>query len=343
MYNYDDLEKIGVMSIDDLEKYKIPKTTDELKEEKKQRYWNLLHEYVKKTKKSPNKPNWDLKEDIYLHCCVMIDLTKILNHDKCILYYILTSKNYYLDIEEDKNIYNIVFEYENSQNKTLKGHYWVSLYITLLKDFESVFNVKFTKQNIERYINITSSYNSNELYKFIKLFSSDFTNLEALTDVLIDKGVMSTLPTRDILITECEKLCNSLLKKRNRVAKKVNSMIEHTCYFCTFTFNDKCLNTTNENTRRQIVRRIFTSLHCHYIGNIDYGKKTEREHYHVLVQIDDIDINYLNKIYSKYGFFNVKKVRSSSDKEKITNYIHKLTNHALKKTKCRTRLLYDRL
>lgn len=54
--------------------------------------------------------------------------------------------------------------------------------------------------------------------------------------------------------------------------------------FLTFTFTDKAL-TTDEKTRRVYVSRTLRDLSREYIANIDYGTKSEREHYHAIFRL----------------------------------------------------------
>lgn len=120
--------------------------------------------------------------------------------------------------------------------------------------------------------------------------------------------------------------------------------------FATFTFNDEALK-LNKKYRKELITR---ALHKNpnivdYIGNIDFGSKNEREHYHYIliispkfkpktkmrtikskktrsyVSVENLDIDYPK------GFTTYELVGNDrEDREKIKNYITKLTMHALK-------------
>ena len=78
-----------------------------------------------------------------------------------------------------------------------------------------------------------------------------------------------------------------------------------------------------------------------YVANIDYGSKNKREHYHALINCDKVDF----KSWRKYGNINAKRVRNKdieSDKTKLSKYIAKLSNHAIKETTKRSCLIYSR-
>ena len=109
------------------------------------------------------------------------------------------------------------------------------------------------------------------------------------------------------------------------------------CIFLTFTFTDEVLAKTNEDTRRQKVRRYLSSYNCEYVANIDFGKKNGREHYHALIQCNNVDYNAFD-----YGALNGERVRSTNDFAKLAKYISKLTNHAIKDTAKGSRLIYNR-
>jgi hypothetical protein len=78
-----------------------------------------------------------------------------------------------------------------------------------------------------------------------------------------------------------------------------------------------------------------------YVANIDYGAKNKREHYHALINCDKIDFSN----WRKYGNINAERVKNKdieSDKIKLSKYIAKLSNHAIKETTKRSCLIYSR-
>ena len=109
------------------------------------------------------------------------------------------------------------------------------------------------------------------------------------------------------------------------------------CLFLTLTFTDEILGKTTEDTRRQAVRRYLKSFGVPYVANIDYGKKNGREHYHGVIQIPRIDYSAYT-----YGAINGERIRSVEDYTKLSKYVAKLTNHAIKQTNKRQVIIYSK-
>lgn len=139
---------------------------------------------------------------------------------------------------------------------------------------------------------------------------------------------------------ECERIYNAMSQKRVRLKKRINKII--CCnipFFLTFTFTDNVLNSTTQKTRRTYVVRWLKYNCCNYVGNIDFGKKNGREHYHACVN----SLNNIDYTSWKYGSLNGRKIIIDNDCEKkLTRYICKLTNHAIKNTTKRYALIYSR-
>ncbi len=125
------------------------------------------------------------------------------------------------------------------------------------------------------------------------------------------------------------------LRLKERIREAVAS---GSAYFITITFNNDTLARTNEKTRRVYVSRWLKSLTAFYVANIDYGLKNEREHYHAIITSDTRP----PKSWS-YGFIDIKKVATSeTDTKRVSKYISKLTNHAIKHTTKSKRIIYSR-
>lgn len=141
---------------------------------------------------------------------------------------------------------------------------------------------------------------------------------------------------------EAIKLNKAYYNRQTRLQKRVADMLlSGNCIFGTLNFNDETLNTTTEKERRVAVVRYLKSLGGRYIANIDFGKRNHREHYHFLMVIDYCD----GKSWLKYGCTYFERVRNrniESDKEKLSRYIAKLSNHAIKETTKRSALIYSR-
>lgn len=136
-----------------------------------------------------------------------------------------------------------------------------------------------------------------------------------------------------------ERLCSSSYKRFKRVSDKINDLVlSNNAIFITLTFNDKTLLSTNEATRRKYVARYLKTYANNYVANIDYGGKNGREHYHAVV---DANLNLAN--WHRYGAIKVERIRSNDlDVKRVSKYVSKLTNHALKNKGNQSRLIYSR-
>lgn len=123
---------------------------------------------------------------------------------------------------------------------------------------------------------------------------------------------------------------------KNRVELLLNTQ---QAIFLTLTFRDNVLSTTSYETRRQYVFRFLKSLCPYYVANVDYGKRNHREHYHALVSVEAVDHTLW-----KYGAINFERVSydETSTTDRLSLYIAKLSNHALKETARRSHLIYSR-
>ena len=128
-------------------------------------------------------------------------------------------------------------------------------------------------------------------------------------------------------------------KRTARLKERIREAVESgSAYFLTITFNNETLSKTNEKTRRLYITRWLKSLTPFYVANIDYGEKNGREHYHAVITSDKRP----PKTWS-YGFIDILKVKTTeTDTKRISKYISKLTNHAIKHTTKGKRIIYSR-
>lgn len=123
-----------------------------------------------------------------------------------------------------------------------------------------------------------------------------------------------------------------------RLKNRISSLLEQPCLFLTLTFTDEVLANTSKDTRRQYVRRYLQQFGS-YVGNIDYGKEHDREHYHAILQYDGkLDHNEWQEKCGNIDFQRVKNPNSVA----MSKYISKLTNHAIKETTQGCRIIYSR-
>lgn len=143
-------------------------------------------------------------------------------------------------------------------------------------------------------------------------------------------------------LKECMKINHAEYERTKRLKNRIATMLLNgQCIFITLTFNDSTLQDTTEKQRRVAVSRYLKQYGCLYVANIDYGANNKREHYHALINCNKIDFSS----WRKYGNINAERVRNKdieSDKTKLSKYIAKLSNHAIKETTKRSCLIYSR-
>lgn len=141
-----------------------------------------------------------------------------------------------------------------------------------------------------------------------------------------------------VLWKECQRVSNSQCKRSKRLRDRISLMLElGNCIFLTLTF-DSCLSRTTEESRKDYVNKFFSNFDTLYIANQDFGKRKGREHYHAIILADKIDYHLWT-----HGTIKGLKVRTTEDdKKRLSKYISKLTNHAIKKTNKRQVIIYSR-
>lgn len=144
----------------------------------------------------------------------------------------------------------------------------------------------------------------------------------------------------DELIKESGNLYNAQNKRVKNLKKKIANMLGlGKCCFLTLTFKPETLQNTSAETRKDYVRRFLKENYSKYIANIDYGARNDREHYHAIVLLNDL-ANF--KLWHKYGAINSQNIWQTNSETKISKYITKLTNHAIKETCKRSAIIYSR-
>lgn len=145
----------------------------------------------------------------------------------------------------------------------------------------------------------------------------------------------------ELRLAEITRLYERNKRRWMRVRSAVRSLLQEPCpVLVTLTFDDETLFGTNEETRRKYVRRYLASQTGRYFANRDFGGKNGREHYHAVCGV------HIDPKEWKHGTCNVRAIKRSGSDEKevvsrISKYIDKLTNHALKETAC-DRLIWSR-
>lgn len=168
------------------------------------------------------------------------------------------------------------------------------------------------------------------LYHFNRSLSSDIDEMFPLAD----KTALRML--------------DSMYHRKQRLYNRIEKMFSSydDCVFLTLTFTDYYLKHTNEtfdsDPRRLAIRRFLKRFDC-YVGNVDFGDDNGREHYHAIVnrRVTDEEADFYRRNYGNINFEMIHKVDVSS--ERLSKYMTKLCNHALKASTRRSALLYSRL
>ena len=143
----------------------------------------------------------------------------------------------------------------------------------------------------------------------------------------------------------CEKIYNCISRRKSRVFKKLIYWFYYTSkytdkflMFGTLTFTDEVLEKTSKETRRRYVARFLNDNTLHYVANIDYGKTTNREHYHFIALLDQ----KIDKKLWTYGFTWFSKIKKNTSLRNRKNYLLKLTNHTYKDSTKQEKIISDR-
>lgn len=143
---------------------------------------------------------------------------------------------------------------------------------------------------------------------------------------------------------EYEKLLNARIQKVGRIKKRLLYLLIRYNYiwFCTFTFSDKYIN-KSERTKRDLIKQFLNTHDFKYILNIDYGKSTQRQHFHCILATNiDMDVNqYFQSFYNGGYSLSIQCKKGVDDLTRLTKYIDKLVNHCIKATTNRQRLVYN--
>lgn len=172
-------------------------------------------------------------------------------------------------------------------------------------------------------------------------------NIQLMSDVIAyNKKRYNAFKTGEEFIKniDFEKILNARYQKISRIKKRLLYLIVRHKYiwFCTFTFSNKYINKC-ERTKRDLIKSVLNNNDFKYILNIDYGKNTQRQHFHcILATNENIDINKLFQDTYIGGFScSILCKNGLEDFKRLSKYINKLVNHCLKATTNRQRLLYN--
>lgn len=145
---------------------------------------------------------------------------------------------------------------------------------------------------------------------------------------------------------ECVRMYNAISKRKSRVFKKmlywfyyISKNDDKNLIFGTLTFRDDVLLSTSKETRRRYIARFLNTNTLHYVANIDYGKTTDREHYHFIALVD----HNIEKDKWRYGFSLFNKIKKNTSLRNRKNYLMKITNHTYKDSTKQEKIITDRI
>lgn len=172
---------------------------------------------------------------------------------------------------------------------------------------------------------------------YVKRIRKEAYHSKDIENILLVNGYLQREPMTDCAI----RLINSERKKYKKVKHKISNIVKQgNAVFITLTFTDDVLSKTSALTRRKYVARYLKEQSPYYVANIDFGVDTtytQREHYHAVV------CNRCDFSKWSYGFVFAEQVRThDNDAKRVSRYVAKLTNHALKVKTVSSRLIYSR-
>lgn len=145
---------------------------------------------------------------------------------------------------------------------------------------------------------------------------------------------------------ECKRINKNDLNRKTRLKKRINKIIssDSKSYFITLTFTDQVLQNTNYDSRRQYVRRYLNDISLDFVANIDYGEQNGREHYHAVVNLKSALNGAKTPKKWQYGYMSAKIINKNLKKNdvRLSKYLSKLTNHAIKQSTFGTKIIYSR-
>lgn len=219
----------------------------------------------------------------------------------------------------------------NLRKLSLEYEHYCFLYCSLFgskmtfEEFVFEYKQKLERKKIENAI-IDKIIKENEIIVDLKNYRKELL-LHNSKDNTYLRSMNEIIPS-NVLKRGCQVVKN-YYSRLCRAKKFIKNMLDnYSCLFLTLTFNDKCLHNTTAETRRIYVRRFLKNYNTYALANIDFGSKNEREHYHCVVAVENV-----NHFDWSYGSINFRKiVYNLEDSSCITNYILKLAQHSVKDT-----------
>lgn len=160
-------------------------------------------------------------------------------------------------------------------------------------------------------------------------------------------------------IDNAQRILRAYYKRVSRLRVRIRSILQSSKpHFLTLTFTDKILESTSADSRRQYVRRFLSQISSNFVANIDFGAQNGREHYHVVIDclppawsygfyhyepvICQNTTNYVKKRYQSLPQEEIDRLMALENEKRLSKYVAKLTNHAIKQTTKGCRAIYSR-
>lgn len=141
-----------------------------------------------------------------------------------------------------------------------------------------------------------------------------------------------------------ERILTARYQKRYRIKRRLVYLLSRYNYiwFCTFTYSDKYIN-KSDRTKRDLIKSVLSTHDFKYILNVDYGAQNKRQHFHcILATNENVDVNqYFQSFYSGGFSLSIQCKRGYGDFQRLSKYINTLTNHCIKASTNRQRIVYN--
>lgn len=123
------------------------------------------------------------------------------------------------------------------------------------------------------------------------------------------------------------------VRRKERLRKRLRLLLmKEYCYFLTFTIKDKYINNKLETFICKLKKKVLKDFT--YVFNVDYGKTTQRLHFHCVIGISKklTSLDYKNFISLwGYGAVNFLPIINKKDSN-IQKYLTKQQSHMTKQS-----------
>lgn len=138
---------------------------------------------------------------------------------------------------------------------------------------------------------------------------------------------------RRIVEKELNNHIKAEVSRKKRLRKRLKLLLEKEhCYFLTFTIKNKYINNALNTFITKLKKKVLKGYL--YVFNVDYGKTTQRLHFHCVIgiskKLNSIDYKVFTKLWS-YGSVNFLYINNKKDSN-IQKYLTKQQLHISKQS-----------